>query len=189
MNSPSGKSNDSPARMARRAHIIQAARALVGAEASSEFDAVHSKLCAIDVVMVAGAPWLPDGLERDFGKDESGYRKIGGSANTPDRPYFYRSANNLMHYLKRMGFYTPRGGHPPPQPGMACFFDWDDRGRYNFKPDRWGIITCVVDNVVTEAVVAREHKTDAGRRLVVESIAIAQGTVPDKALIGYSDLP
>jgi len=43
-------------------------------------------------------------------KDKSGYLKIGESANTPAMAYFFRSTANLVHYLKRQGFYQPRGG-------------------------------------------------------------------------------
>jgi len=183
-------SDTSEARLARRANIVQAARALVNASVGTEFDPVHSALCAVDVVMVAGAPWLRDGLERDFSKDEAGYRKIGGGANTPQMAYFFRSAANLIHYLKRQNFYTPRGSMPAPAAGMACFFDWDDRGRFNFTPDRVGIIIKVENVRAAEIVLATSvdlRNVQSG--FVVKRVKVHAGDEFDRALIGYSDLP
>jgi hypothetical protein len=177
----------SPARVARRTHIIEAARALVGARVHGEFDAVRAPLCAIDVVMVAGSPWLQDGLERDFTKDEAGYRKIGGGANTPGQAYFLRSSGNLIHYLKRAGFYVPRGSRLEPIPGMACFFDWEDRGRFNFTPDRAGVVVGVREGHIERVVLAR--RDTAGADLSVTVVEVARGDDYDRALIGYSDLP
>lgn len=186
----SAELSPSPARLARRAHILEAARALIGVRSPDGFDAVRSPLCAIDVVMVAGSPWLRDGLERDFAKDESGYRKIGGGANTPAQAYFFRSSSNLMHYLKRAGFYVPRGSRPEPSPGMACFLDWDDRGRFNFTPDRAGIVVDVKEGHVTRLVVPRlQSPSEKSAGLVVASVEVVRGDVHDRALVGYSDLP
>ena len=180
----------SPARLARRAHIMEAASALLGAQAPAEFDAVRAPLCAIDVVMVAGSPWLRDGLERDFIKDESGYRKIGGGANTPAMAYFYRSSGNLMHYLKRSGFYVPRGSKPEPVPGMVCFLDYDDRGRFNFTPDRSGIVVDVQKGRVSRIVLATfVDENDKAAGYVVKAVEVPKGEAIDRALIGYADLP
>ena len=180
----------SPARQARRQHIVEAARALVGSRVSDDFDPVRAPICAIDVVMVAGSPWLKDGLERDFTKDESGYRKIGGGANTPSQAYFFRSSGNLIHYLKRAGFYVPRGGGVSPTTGMACFFDWEDRGRFNVSPDRSGIVLEVKGGRVTKAVFATPLDPQRrGAGYVVRSVEVRQGDAIDLALIGYSDLP
>jgi len=175
----------SQARLDRRRHIVEAAHALVGAQTTSDFDAVRSAICAIDVVMVAGSPWLKDGIERDFAKDESGYRKLGGSSNTPEQAYFFRSGNNLVHYFKRAGFYVPRGGSKPPAPGMACFFDWEDRGRYNFTPDRSGIVVDVKGDQVSEVIIALEET----KGIVVQRLRMDAGDDRDRALVGYSDLP
>jgi hypothetical protein len=180
----------SPARQARRQHILEAARALVGSRVGGEFDPVRAPLCAIDVVMVAGSPWLKDGLERDFAKDESGYRKIGGGANSPQQAYFVRSSVNLIHYLKRAGFYVPRGGGLAPSMGMACFFEWEDRGRFNFAPDRSGIVLEVHQGRVSRAVFAAQPEpADRGSGYVVRTVAVQPGDPVDQALIGYSDLP
>ncbi len=179
----------SPARLARRAHIVEAASALVKARAPDDFNAARSALCAIDVVMVAGSPWLQDGLERDFAKDEAGYRKIGGGANTPGQAYFFRSSGNLIHYLKRAGFYVPRGSRPEAVAGMACFFDWEDRGRFNFTPDRCGIILDVKEGHIERIVLARREGDDKSADFFVSIVELARGDAYDRALIGYSDLP
>ena len=177
----------STARQTRRHHITEAARALVGCTLPDDFDAVRTSLVAIDVVMVAGSPWLKDGMERDFGRDEAGYRKIGGGANSPHQQYFFRSKANLIHYLKRSGFYVPRGGQPGAVPGMACFFDWgDDRGRFNFAPDRSGIVLDVRKGRVSRAVMAEEDE-DGG--YTVRPVILKKGSAIDRALVGYSDLP
>ncbi len=176
----------SPARLARRAHIIEAARALVGVAADGGFNPVKSDICAVDVVMVAGSPWLKDGIERDFARDENGYRKLGGSANTPAQNYFFRSSQNLVHYLKRAGFYIPRGSQPGPAPGMACFFDWEDRGRFNFKPDTSGIVLDVRKGRVARVVWSAAEGDDA---YVVRAEVVKRGSFLDQALVGYSDLP
>lgn len=173
----------------RREQIAIAANALVGAVSDDDFDPVHSPICAVDVVMVAGAPWLKEALERDYGKDESGYKKIGGGANTPKMAYFFRSAGNLMHFLKRQGLYVPRGGKPAPAKGMACFLDWADRGRFNFAPDRSGIIVDAEDNQITAIVVPRSAQDGSGAHYVVEKIEIEPRGEMDRAIIGYSDLP
>lgn len=179
----------SKARLERRASILEAANALVGFSVGPEFDPVHNTLEAIDVVMVAGSPWLSDGLQRDYYKDESGYKKIGGASNSPDAAYFFRSTANLIHYLKRQGFYIPRGVSPP-QVGMVCFFDVGDRGRFNFAPDRSGIITNTRGEQVTKVIKATEKK-DRGRRksFTVLEIDINPSDELDVSLIGYSDFP
>jgi len=179
----------SPARKERRQQIVTAALALVDFEVGNDFDPVHAPLCPIDVVMVAGAPWLEDGLERDFHKDEAGYRKIGGGANTPSVRYFYRSTGNLLHYLKRQGFYLPRGEAVRAQEGMAVFFDWEDRGRFNFLPDRSGIVTSVSEGEIREVVMALPKPESKNRGFIVERVLIQAGDRFDRALIGYSDLP
>jgi len=173
------------ARIKKREQIVHAALALVNAEVSIGFDPVHSPLCAIDIVMVAGAPWLKDALERDYTKDESGYKKIGGGANTPKMAYFFRSAANLMHFLKRQGLYIPRGGQPEPAIGMACFLDWDDRGRFNFAPDRSAIIITCKEGCIEQ--IALPQATDSGYK--VKIVTIIPKSPLDLAIIGYSDLP
>ena len=181
-------SDVSLARQERREHIVSAAKTLLGAFAEDDFDPVHSMLCPVDVVMVAGAPWLRDGLDRDFFKDEAGYRKIGGGANTPAMAYFFRSAVNLIFYLKRQGFYIPRGTGLPAA-GMACFFDWDDRGRFNFAPDRSAIVTLVKDKQVSQVITAVQKNIEDKKSYTVCEVNIHPGDQTDQALIGYSDLP
>lgn len=175
----------SDARQKRREQVVSIAKSLVGASVAHTFDPVHSLLCALDVVMLAGAPWLKEAIEKDFGKDESGYRKIGGGANSPKMPYFFRSATNLIHFLKRQGLYIPRGGTPSPCPGMACFLDWDDRGRFNFSPDRSGIIIEAKDGHIETIILAVLHEDN----FVVKTVTIEPKSSLDLAIIGYSDLP
>ena len=185
-----GQTQKNNAREKRRAHILKAAHALVGAKTSENFDPVHDQLCAVDVVMVAGAPWLQDGLARDYIKDEAGYKKIGGSANSPAMPYFFRSQHNLIHYLKRKNFYIPRGGAPAPVPGMVCFFEWEDRGRFNFKPDRSGVILKTEKNSVSQVVLTRpvlDSGKTVGYRVV--RLNVTEGDAMERALVGYADLP
>jgi len=179
----------SEARKKRREQIVNAAKTLLGAAVTDDFDPVHSPLCAVDVVMVAGAPWLKEALERDYSKDESGYKKIGGGANTPKAAYFFRSAANLMHFLKRQGLYIPRGAKPEPAAGMACFLDWADRGRFNFAPDRSGIIIAANKNQIETIVVPKDRPVSGGHRYVVEQVFIEPKSPEDVAIIGYSDLP
>lgn len=179
----------SKARLQKRDSIISAAYALLESEEIVDFDPIHSGLCPVDVVIVAGAPWLMEGLTRDFYKDESGYRKIGGGANTPLAPYFFRSVHNLIHFLKRQSLYFPRGSVLP-EPGMACFFDWEDRGRFNFVPDRSGIIVSCSEGQITEAILAlplqKEQNKTAFR---VEKVQIQSDDRFHRAWIGHSDLP
>lgn len=177
------------ARIKKREQIVQAALALVGVEVEDDFDPVHENLCAIDIVMVAGAPWLKDALERDYTKDESGYKKIGGGANTPKMAYFFRSAANLMHFLKRQGLYIPRGGQPEPAAGMACFLDYDDRGRFNFAPDRSAIITQCNDGHIEQIALPQATKESHSTGYIVKLINIIPRHALDLAIIGYSDLP
>ncbi|MEI6806366.1 MAG: hypothetical protein WCK49_07675 [Myxococcaceae bacterium] len=171
----------STARSERRVGIAEIAQGLVGSFVEPNFDLINSPLCALDVVMIAGAPWLREALEKDFWRDESGYRKIGGGSNTPEMPYFFRSTANLIYFLKRQNFYIPRGSLEPAV-GMACFFDWEDRGRFNFSLDRSGIIVDVQKSHVREVIMALN-----GRE--VKKIPIISGDLAEQALIGYSDLP
>lgn len=177
-------------RKERRMQIVEAAMALVGFGVSKDFDAVHAPLSPIDVVMVAGSPWLKEALEKDYLKDESGYRKIGGGANCPKNNYFCRSATNLIYFLKRQGLYIPRGGKTKPELGMACFLDWDDRGRFNFAPDRSGIIVSVgAQGSIEKVVIAINKTSSAEQAFLVELIEVESHSIFDKAVIGYSDLP
>lgn len=184
------KPNDaiSDARLAQRGRIVKAAEAMVGSTVSSDFDPFHSPICVIDVVMAAGAPWLKDGIERDFYKDESGYRKIGGGANTPQAAYFYRSTANLIHYLKRQGLYIARGEPKPCYAGMMVFFDWADRGRFNFTPDRCGVVLKSGDSGAKEVAIARKSKSE-DVVFSVERVSLSLFNDYDNALIGYSDFP
>lgn len=175
----------SKARQKRREQIVDIAKCLVGQSAPDDFDPIHSSLCAIDIVIVCGAPWLKECLEKDYLKDESGYKKIGGGANTPKKAYFYRSVANFIHFFKRQGLYVPRGGMPHPCAGMACFFDWDDRGRFNFTPDRCGIIAQTDELRITKVILPFNEENS----YIVKLMDVEPNSLLEKAIIGYSDLP
>jgi len=178
----------SPARTERRDQLKKAAQELIGTKIPQEFDLHHGPLCALDILMVVGSPWLKIGLEKDFSRDKSGYRKIGGRANSPKAPYFYRSTANLIHYLKRQGFYLPRGSNEPAEEGMACFFDFDDRGRFNFTPDRSGIITKIEKGAIAELILVQKAQDPDGG-FEVSCVKLVPDSELDRALIGYCDLP
>ena len=94
-----------------------------------------------------------------------------------------------MHFLKRQGFYIPRGALPEPAAGMACFLDYDDRGRFNFAPDRSGIILKVKEGQIESIALSRAHKTESGTLYIVDMIEVLPKSPLDLAIIGYSDLP
>ena len=168
--------------MARR-RLLDRAKGLIGATTDEGWDWRKGPLSALDVFPFASEPHLREAVLADFQRDTAGYRKIGGGANTPKAAYFLRRHTNVRHCLQRAGLWYPRGSLEP-QPGMAVFFEWpEDRGRFNFKPDRSGIIEGVEDGNVVRAVMAVQ---DAGRwrvRLV---------TLPDAhraAIVAFGDCP
>lgn len=178
----------SEARLARRQQLAERAKQLVGFSVGEDFDPHHAALCPIDIAMAVGHPWLEDGLGRDFSKDESGYRKIGGGANTPEMPYYFRSSANLIHYLKRQGFYNPRGSLTSCVPGMLMFFDWSDRGRFNFTPDRLGVLIEQVGNSYA-AVMARPSEDNTSNAYSVQLVRFDAGDRYDRSWVGFSDFP
>ncbi len=94
-----------------------------------------------------------------------------------------------MYFLKRQGLYIPRGGKPEPAVGMACFLDWADRGRFNFAPDRSGIIVAVDNNQITAIVLPVADHDVQGQKYVVSRVDIDPKSDLNRAIIGYSDLP
>ena len=66
------------ARIKKREQIVELPWLWLMPKLATIFILSFPPLCAIDIVMVAGAPWLKEALERDYSKDESGYKKIGG---------------------------------------------------------------------------------------------------------------
>jgi len=177
--------NISAAREQKRQDIVRAAKALIGESVTQDFDAVHDPLCAFDVVIVAGAPWFEQGMHKDYLKDESGYKKLGGSSNSPEMNYFFRRSANLIYYLKRQGLYIPKGGQPLPCAGMMCFFDWEDRGRFNFTPDFCGVILGVENGCISKVVMAQSM----GSGFAVHAIDIKPKDPAELALVGYGDYP
>jgi hypothetical protein len=94
-----------------------------------------------------------------------------------------------MHFFKRQGLYIPRGSKPGPAAGMACFLDWADRGRFNFAPDRMGIIVEVENNHIISIVIPRGAPEGTEKSYIVAKITLEPKSEHDLAIIGYSDLP
>ncbi|MEW5847326.1 MAG: hypothetical protein AB2A00_00880 [Myxococcota bacterium] len=152
---------DSPAREMARKRLLERAKGLIGATTDDGWDWRRGPLTPLDVFPFAAEPHLREAMLADYQRDPGGYRKIGGGANTPKAGYFLRRHANVRHCLQRMSLYYPRGGPVEPKAGMVVFFEWpEDRGRFNFKPDRSAIIESVDGGVVTRAVMAVQ---DQGR--------------------------
>jgi hypothetical protein len=140
---------------------LERAKGLIGATTDDGWDWRLGPLTALDVFPFAAEPHLREAMLADFQRDPAGYRKIGGGSNTPKVAYFLRRHANVRHCLQRLTLYYPRGGQVDPAPGMAVFFEWrEDRGRFNFKPDRSAVIESVKSGDVVRAVMAVE---DEGR--------------------------
>lgn len=169
--------------MARK-RLLERAKGLIGATTDDGWDWRQGALSALDVFPFAAEPHLREAMLADFQRDQAGYRKIGGGSNTPKQAYFLRRHANVRHCLQRLSLYYPRGGQVDPHPGMAVFFEWpEDRGRFNFKPDRSAVIESVDSNDVTRAVMCVQ---DAGRwrvRLVTLT------TEARAAVVAYGDCP
>ncbi|GEM_PF-716104 len=188
MGSPSARAGKAPSNpnavQAARQRLLDRAKGLIGATTDEGWDWRKGPLSAMDVFPFAGEPHLREALLADFQRDTAGYRKIGGGSNTPKAAYFLRRHANVKYCLQRLKLYYPRGGPVEPTPGMAVFFEWpEDRGRFNFKPDRSGVIESLEAGEVTRAVMAVQ---DDGRwrvRLVTLS--------PESraAVVGYGDCP
>ena len=169
--------------MARK-RLVERAKGLIGATTDEGWDWRKGSLTALDVFPFASEPHLREALLADFQRDPAGYRKIGGGANTPKAAYFLRRHANLRHCLQRLTLYYPRGGAVEPQAGMAVFFEWpEDRGRFNFKPDRSGVIEAVDGQDVVRAVMAVEDQGRWRVRLVTLAEPVRA------AVVAYGDCP
>ena len=71
---------------------------------------------------------------------------------------------------------------------MACFLDWDDRGRFNFAPDRSAIVT-ECKNGHIEQIALAQTRDDGISGYAVKLINIIPKSALDLAIIGYADLP
>lgn len=171
-------------RDAARRRLLERAKGLIGATTDEGWDWRKGALSALDVFPFAAEPHLREAMLADFQRDPAGYRKIGGGSNTPRAAYFLRRHANVRHCLQRMDLYYPRGGPVEPAAGMVVFFEWpEDRGRFNFKPDRSGIIESVEKGEVARAIMAVQDADRWRVRMV---------TLPETtraAIVAYGDCP
>lgn len=172
-------------RASGRQRLLKRARSFLGAHVGPEWDWRQGKLSTIDIVPFAAGRRLQAAMKYDFSKDAAGYRKMGGLANTPEAPYFYRRYANLLHYLRRADGFHARGSQAP-LPGMILVLDWPEhRGRFNFSPDRLGVVMAVEDDRVSKAIMA----LPAPAGWVVAEVRILPNSPSDRLVIGYGDLP
>ena len=68
---------------------------------------------------------------------------------------------------------------------MIVVLDWPaTRGRFNFSPDRMGVILETTEHAFCAAIPTR-----SASGWVVQSIKIAEGSPQHQAIMGYADLP
>jgi hypothetical protein len=172
------------ARDMARKRLLERAKGLIGATTDEGWDWRRGNLSPVDVFPFAAEPHLREAMVSDYHKDTAGYRKIGGGANAPKVGYFFRRHANVRHCLQRLSLYYPRGGEQEPKPGMVVFFEWpEDRGRFNFKPDRSGIIESVDGGVVVRAIMAVVD----GDRWRVRMTTLSEAA--RNAVVAYGDCP
>ena len=124
----------------QRRILMDRGQRCLGARVQANWDWRQGAIGPIDLIPYIGGDSFRRAMHQDFRADQGGYRKIGGSANTPKSPYFFRRYANLLHLLKRQDRMRLRGGTPP-EAGMVVVLDWPaTRGRFNFSPDRMGVI-------------------------------------------------
>ena len=156
----------------------------IGASVESDWDWRQGPIGPIDLVpFVAGDPFRSI-MELDFRSDRGGYRKIGGAANTPQSPYFYRRYANLLHLLKRQERIHLKGSLKPTA-GMVVVLDWpNQRGRFNFSPDRMGIlIHC--DEYGLKAALPRQ----TSKGWIIDEHVMAWDSPSEQSVIAYADPP
>jgi hypothetical protein len=168
----------------QRRLLASRAERCLGAKAEDEWNWRQGDLGPIDLVpFVAGSPFRQI-MNLDFRADSAGYRKIGGSANTPDSAYFYRRYANLLHLLKRQDRLHLRGGIEA-TPGMVMVLDWPGaRGRYNFSPDRLGIVLGTSSQGLRAALPMR-----LPQGWVVGEFNLLWGGPSDRSIIAFADPP
>jgi hypothetical protein len=170
----------------RRSSLLDGANATLGHSVAADWDWRQGSIGPIDVVAFAGGDRFCGRLRSDFFKDRAGYRKIGGVSNSPDNPYFYRRYANIVHLMRRAGTLYMRGGSVRPAAGMVLVLDWPEtRGRFNFSPDRVGIILATEDDRITRAAVPIRSPDG----WMVGQARFAAGSPSERAVIGYGDLP
>jgi hypothetical protein len=170
----------------QRHKLLEQANAALGHSVAADWDWRQGPIGPIDLVTFAAGDPFRRRLRSDFFKDRAGYRKIGGLSNTPDSPYFYRRYANIVHLMRRAGTLYMRGGSVPPVAGMVLILDWPEaRGRFNFSPDRLGVILATDEQRITRAVVPMRSPDG----WMVGQARFAAGSPSERAVIGYGDLP
>ncbi|MBM64869.1 MAG: hypothetical protein CMH55_01385 [Myxococcales bacterium] len=168
-----------------RLRLLQQARKLLGAHVGPDWDWRQGDLTAIDVAAFSAGARFQAELKSDFARDPASYRKLGGVANTPDAPYFFRRYSNLIHFMRRRDCFYPRGSAVP-SPGMVMVLDWpEERGRFNFSPDRIGVVLEVDGERVSKGILA----LPAPAGWVVAEVHLLANSPSDRLVIGYGDLP
>ena len=185
-----GELSPSPARLARR-RTSSRRRAPSWARARPTASTRCARRCARSTSSWSPArPWLKDGLERDFAKDESGYRKIGGGANTPAQAYFFRSSSNLDALPEARGLLRAArqptravAGHGLlPRLGRSRPLQFHARSRRH-RHRRQGRPRHAHGRR------APRDPSDSRRPRRRAPSTSRKGDANDRALIGYSDLP
>jgi hypothetical protein len=168
----------------QRRLLANRAERCIGAEVEDGWDWRQGELGPIDLVPFIGGSPFRQIMNLDFRSDSGGYRKIGGTANTPNSAYLYRRYANLLHLLKRQDRLHLRGGIEA-ESGMVMVLDWPAaRGRYNFSPDRLGVVLSTNPQGLRAALPMR-----LARGWVVSEFNLLWGSPSDRSIIAFADPP
>jgi len=168
----------------QRQLLLDRAHRCLGAFVQSDWDWRQGPIGPIDLVPYVGGEPFRSIMSQDFRSDRAGYLKIGGPANTPKSAYFYRRYSNLLHLLKRQDRIHLKGTLEP-EPGMVVILDWpNQRGRFNFSPDRMGILLRCNDQGLLVALPLINSKG-----WVVTEHSLPWGSVHEQSIIAYADPP
>lgn len=168
----------------QRQLLCDRAQRSVGACVDNDWDWRQGPIGPIDLVPYVAGERFRANMAHDFRADRAGYRKIGGSANTPDSPYFFRRYANLLHLFKRQDRFHLKGAVSP-EPGMVTVLDWPaERGRFNFSPDRMGVLLSVS---ATRLELALSLPTSAG--WCVQRCSTEVGHTIERSIIAFADPP
>ena len=168
-----------------RQRLLQRARTLLGAHVGPEWDWRQGDLSAIDIAAYAAGSRFQSELKSDFYRHPASYKKLGGVANTPEAPYFFRRYSNIVNFMRRKKQFYPRGTIAP-RPGMIMVLDWPEaRGRFNFSPDRLGVVLEVDGDRVSKGLLA----LPAPAGWVVAEVHLLANSPSDRLVIGFGDLP
>lgn len=168
----------------QRQLLFDRAQRCLGAFVQSDWDWRQGAIGPIDLVPYVGGEPFRSIMNQDFRADRAGYLKIGGPANTPKSPYFFRRYANLLHLLKRQERIHLKGTIEP-QPGMVVVLDWpNQRGRFNFSPDRMGIILRCDDRGL-EAALPLRNSTG----WMVQEHRLSRDGGHEQSIIAYADPP